>query len=83
MLRSLTSNFSVPPLTLKVDLKNLLDRFSSSKRRIFNTYVLDSPCLLVLITGTSQSRQHESCMSPTAELFEVDSGRISNRHCEY
>ncbi|GJX54281.1 ribonuclease H-like domain-containing protein, partial [Tanacetum coccineum] len=23
-----------------------------------NTYVLDSPCLLVLITGTSQSRQH-------------------------
>ncbi|GJX95586.1 hypothetical protein Tco_0351384 [Tanacetum coccineum] len=48
-----------------------------------NTDVLDSPCLLVLITGTSQSRQHESCMSPTAELFEVDSGRISNRHCEY
>ncbi|GKC66830.1 hypothetical protein Tco_1099428 [Tanacetum coccineum] len=23
-----------------------------------NTYVLDSPCLLLLITGTSQSRQH-------------------------
>ncbi|GJX64662.1 hypothetical protein Tco_0299005 [Tanacetum coccineum] len=48
-----------------------------------NTYVLDSPCLLVLITGTSQSRQHESCKSPTVELFEVDSGRISIRHCEY
>ncbi|GJU11297.1 hypothetical protein Tco_1133693 [Tanacetum coccineum] len=48
-----------------------------------NTDVLDSPCLLVLITGTSQSRQHESCKSPTAELFEVDSGRISIRHCEY
>ncbi|GKC44679.1 retrovirus-related pol polyprotein from transposon TNT 1-94 [Tanacetum coccineum] len=35
-----------------------------------NTDVLDSPCLLVLITGTSQSRQHgvfliESCKSPT------------------
>ncbi|GKB24701.1 zinc knuckle CX2CX4HX4C containing protein [Tanacetum coccineum] len=50
-----------------------------------NTDVLDSPCLLVLITGTSQSRQHaitslihiESCKSPTAELFKVDSGRIS------
>ncbi|GJV17017.1 reverse transcriptase domain-containing protein [Tanacetum coccineum] len=46
-----------------------------------NIDVLDSPCLLVLITGTSQSRQHvstslihiESCKSPTAELFEVDS----------
>ncbi|GJW20290.1 hypothetical protein Tco_0030912 [Tanacetum coccineum] len=45
------------------------------------TDVLDSPCLLVLITGTSQSRQHvstssihiESCKSPTAELFEVNS----------
>ncbi|GJT46421.1 hypothetical protein Tco_0955136 [Tanacetum coccineum] len=48
-----------------------------------NTDVLDSPCLLVLITETSQSRQHESCKSPTAELFEVDSGRISIRHCEY
>ncbi|GKB28910.1 hypothetical protein Tco_0868311 [Tanacetum coccineum] len=25
----------------------------------------------------------ESCKSPTAELFEVDSGGISIRHCEY
>ncbi|GJT90918.1 hypothetical protein Tco_1079763 [Tanacetum coccineum] len=40
------------------DLKNLLDRVSSSKRSS-NTDVLDLPCLLVLITGTSQSRQHE------------------------
>ncbi|GJR14570.1 hypothetical protein Tco_0797222 [Tanacetum coccineum] len=46
-----------------------------------NTEVLDLSCLLVLITGTSQSRQHESRKSPTAELFEVDSGRISIRHC--
>ncbi|GKC03607.1 hypothetical protein Tco_0995217, partial [Tanacetum coccineum] len=53
-----------------------------------NTDVLDSPCLLVLITRTSQSRQHvstssihiESCKSLTAELFDVDSGRISIRH---
>ncbi|GKE42780.1 hypothetical protein Tco_1470064, partial [Tanacetum coccineum] len=29
---------------------------------------------------TSQSRQHESRKSPTAELFEVDSGRISIRY---
>ncbi|GJU21488.1 hypothetical protein Tco_1154830 [Tanacetum coccineum] len=42
-----------------------------------NTDVLDSPCLLVLITGTSQSRQHvitslihiESCKSPTKSLL--------------
>ncbi|GJY73214.1 hypothetical protein Tco_0477645 [Tanacetum coccineum] len=25
----------------------------------------------------------ESCKSPTVELFEVHSGRISIRHCEY
>ncbi|GJS14426.1 hypothetical protein Tco_0408898 [Tanacetum coccineum] len=41
--------------------------------------------LVVLVTGASQSRQHvitslihiESCKSPTAELFDVDSERIS------
>ncbi|GJV40950.1 hypothetical protein Tco_1419390 [Tanacetum coccineum] len=56
-----------------------------------NTDVLDLPCLLVLITGTSQSRQHvdtslihiESRKSPTAVLFDDDTGRISIRHCEY
>ncbi|GJR20474.1 hypothetical protein Tco_0969001 [Tanacetum coccineum] len=50
-----------------------------------NTDVLDSPCLLVLITGMSQSRQHvitslihiESCKSPTKSLFDVGSSRIS------
>ncbi|GKA56326.1 hypothetical protein Tco_0755398 [Tanacetum coccineum] len=50
-----------------------------------NTDVLDLPCLLVLITGTSQSRQHvitslihiESCKSPTKSLFDVGSSRIS------
>ncbi|GKE09615.1 hypothetical protein Tco_1413166 [Tanacetum coccineum] len=33
--------------------------------------------LSVLVTEASQSRQHESSKSPTAELFDVDSGRIS------
>ncbi|GKA64260.1 hypothetical protein Tco_0763866, partial [Tanacetum coccineum] len=58
-----------------------------------NTDVLDLPCLLVLITGTSQSRQHESHhrffpvdtslihiesrKSPTKSLFDVGSSRIS------
>ncbi|GJZ74562.1 hypothetical protein Tco_0639027 [Tanacetum coccineum] len=56
-----------------------------------NTDVSDLPCLLVLITGTSQSRQHvdislihiESRKSPTAVLFDDDTKRISIRHCEY
>nr|GEV82763.1 reverse transcriptase domain-containing protein [Tanacetum cinerariifolium] len=59
--------------------------------RSSNATALDSPYLLVLITGTSQSRQHvdtslihlESCKSPTAELFDVDPGRIFIHHCEY
>ncbi|GJS60828.1 hypothetical protein Tco_0655612 [Tanacetum coccineum] len=33
--------------------------------------------LAVLVTGASQSRQHESHNPPTADLFDVDSGRIS------
>nr|GEW50499.1 serine/threonine protein kinase SRPK1 [Tanacetum cinerariifolium] len=56
-----------------------------------NTIALDSPNLLVLYTEASQSRQHvdtslihlESRKSPTAELFDVDSGRISIHHREY
>ncbi|GKD43739.1 hypothetical protein Tco_1268384 [Tanacetum coccineum] len=50
-----------------------------------NTDVLELPCLLVLITGTSQSRQHvdtslihiEPRQSPTGSLFDVGSSRIS------
>nr|GEZ64540.1 zinc finger BED domain-containing protein RICESLEEPER 2-like [Tanacetum cinerariifolium] len=45
--------------------------------RSSNAIALDLPYLLVLITETSQSRQHESRKSPTAELFDVNSGRIS------
>nr|GEX84156.1 hypothetical protein [Tanacetum cinerariifolium] len=53
-----------------------------------NTIALDLPYLLVLNTEASQSRQHvdtslihiESRKPPTAELFDVDSGRISIRH---
>ncbi|GJW12346.1 hypothetical protein Tco_1578173 [Tanacetum coccineum] len=39
----------------KVDSKNLLDRVSAQSVGSSNTDVLDSPCLLVLITRTSQS----------------------------
>ncbi|GJV24879.1 hypothetical protein Tco_1377574 [Tanacetum coccineum] len=54
-----------------------------------NADALDSPYLLVLIIGTSQSRQHDksesdkSRKSPTAELFDVDSGRISIHHLRF
>nr|GEU46285.1 hypothetical protein [Tanacetum cinerariifolium] len=57
--------------------------FPAQSIRSSNAIALDSPYLLVLITRTSQSRQHESCKSPTAELFDVDSGRISIHHSEY
>ncbi|GJZ12997.1 hypothetical protein Tco_0548227 [Tanacetum coccineum] len=55
--------------------------FPTQSIRSSNADALDSPYLLVLNTGTSQSKQHESRKSPTAELFEVDSGRIFIRHC--
>ncbi|GJR64247.1 hypothetical protein Tco_0010312 [Tanacetum coccineum] len=59
--------------------------FPAQSVRSSNAIALDSPYLLVLITGTSQSRQHvdaslihiESRKPPTAKLFDVDSGRIS------
>ncbi|GKC64927.1 hypothetical protein Tco_1097525, partial [Tanacetum coccineum] len=68
-----------------------LTRFLAQSVRSSNAIALDSPYLLVLITRTSQSRQHvdtrlihiESRKPPTAEMFDVDSRRISIHHCEY
>ncbi|GJT06066.1 integrase, catalytic region, zinc finger, CCHC-type containing protein [Tanacetum coccineum] len=62
-----------------------LTRFPNQSVRPFNAYALGSPYLLVLNTGTSQSRQHvitslihiESSKSPTKSLFDVGSSRIS------
>ncbi|GKD23544.1 hypothetical protein Tco_1225247 [Tanacetum coccineum] len=76
---------------LYVDSKSLDIGFPAQSVGSSNTYVLDLPCLLVLIIRTSQSRQHvdtslihiESRKSPTAMLFDDDTGRISIRHCEY
>ncbi|GJV77928.1 hypothetical protein Tco_1509512, partial [Tanacetum coccineum] len=68
--------------TLKtVDSKNLLDRVSTQSIGSSNTDVLDSPCLLVRITKTSQSRQPvitsliriESCKSLPEPCFDVGS----------
>ncbi|GJW65562.1 hypothetical protein Tco_0117446 [Tanacetum coccineum] len=77
--------FDLEPLSLSLDFiqRISLTGFPAQSIGSSNTDVLDLPCLLVLITGTSQSRQHESRKSPTAELFDVDTGRISIRHCEY
>ncbi|GJX74166.1 hypothetical protein Tco_0312761 [Tanacetum coccineum] len=52
-------------------------RVSNQSIRSSNAIALDSSYLLVLITGTSQSRQHESRKSPTKSLFDVGSRRIS------
>ncbi|GJV26023.1 hypothetical protein Tco_1378718 [Tanacetum coccineum] len=54
-----------------------LTGFPSQSIRSSNAIALDSRYLLVLITGTSQSRQHESRKSPTKSLFDVGSRRIS------
>nr|GEU50705.1 transposon Ty3-G Gag-Pol polyprotein [Tanacetum cinerariifolium] len=65
-----------------------LTGFPAQSISFSNTIALDSPNLFVLNTGASQSRQHvdtslihiESHKPPTAELIDVDSGRISIRH---
>ncbi|GJU45490.1 hypothetical protein Tco_1202756 [Tanacetum coccineum] len=62
--------------------RSSLTRFPVQSVRSSNADALDSPYLLVLITRTSQSRQHESRKSTTAVLFDDDSGRISIHHYE-
>nr|GEZ82776.1 retrovirus-related Pol polyprotein from transposon TNT 1-94 [Tanacetum cinerariifolium] len=61
-------------------LDKALYGFPAQSLRSSNMISLDLPYLLVLITKTSQSRQHESRKSPTAELFDIDSERISIHH---
>ncbi|GJU73691.1 hypothetical protein Tco_1265096 [Tanacetum coccineum] len=61
-----------PSLMYPVESKNLLEQgFSSLKRRVSYTE-FDTSLIHI-----------ESRKSPTAELFDDDSGRISIRHCEY
>ncbi|GJW64250.1 retrovirus-related pol polyprotein from transposon TNT 1-94 [Tanacetum coccineum] len=59
------------PKCLGFDLKGYSDSDYARRNIGFATV------LAILVTGASQSRQHESCKSPTAELFDVDSGKIS------
>ncbi|GJQ96672.1 hypothetical protein Tco_0007811 [Tanacetum coccineum] len=57
----------------QVDSKNLLDRVSSSNIGSSNTNVLDSPCLLVLITKNVSKQTTHSSLT----LFELLSYAIS------
>nr|GEX60232.1 putative reverse transcriptase domain-containing protein [Tanacetum cinerariifolium] len=54
-----------------------LNRFPAQSVGSSNVIALNSPYLLVLITETSQRRQHESYKSPTKSLFDDGSNRIS------
>ncbi|GJR49211.1 reverse transcriptase domain-containing protein [Tanacetum coccineum] len=63
------------------DSKNFLDRVSQSKRcGSSNTDVSDSPCLLVLITGTSQSRQQRNLPSHLPRVVYVWSRQDFHLH---
>ncbi|GKB89017.1 hypothetical protein Tco_0961289, partial [Tanacetum coccineum] len=84
-------NPEIKQLAIKRIQRISLTGFPAQSVGSSNTDVLDLPCLLVLITRTSQSRQHvdtslihiESRKSPTAVLFDDNTGRISIHHCEY
>nr|GEV68542.1 hypothetical protein [Tanacetum cinerariifolium] len=75
----------------KEKMKNLREKVKTKQKggfpaqsiRSSDTIALSFPYLLDLIIETSKSRQHESRKSPTVELFDVDSGRISIHHYEY
>ncbi|GJV87368.1 reverse transcriptase domain-containing protein [Tanacetum coccineum] len=84
--------YLVLDVSLSVDVASLvqfrrtsLTGFPAQSIRSSNAIALDSPYLLVLITGTSQSRQHvdtslihiEPLQSPTKSLFDVGSSMIS------
>ncbi|GKA16548.1 hypothetical protein Tco_0696295 [Tanacetum coccineum] len=64
--------FTTPPKIRYKDGKDVLQML-----KYVDKYKGFAAVLAVLVIEASQSRQHESCKSPTAELFDVDSGRSS------
>ncbi|GJX69089.1 hypothetical protein Tco_0304816 [Tanacetum coccineum] len=81
---AVTRNCDAVSMHCRFNLRRIsLTGFPAQSVRSSNTIALDSLYLLVLITGTSPSRQHESRKLPTAELFDVNSGRITIHHFEY
>nr|GEU57141.1 hypothetical protein [Tanacetum cinerariifolium] len=90
VIRDLQSTTQTRQMTKKLEEYGFIQRisllgFPAQSVGSPNTEALDSPCLLVLITETSQSRQHvltslihiESYTSPTKSLFDDGSSRIS------
>ncbi|GJV71025.1 reverse transcriptase domain-containing protein [Tanacetum coccineum] len=80
-----------PQTSRQVEIQRIsLTGFPAQSVGSSNTDVLDSPCLLVLITGTSQSRQYvitslihiESCKSPTKSCWMLAQADF-HLHCEY
>nr|GEV88457.1 hypothetical protein [Tanacetum cinerariifolium] len=70
------TRLAAPEITRQIQRISLTG-FPAQSIGSLNNDILYSPCLLVLITGTSQSKQHESCKSPTKSLFDVGSSKIS------
>ncbi|GKD09897.1 hypothetical protein Tco_1189582 [Tanacetum coccineum] len=76
-IKQSSGDLSISPLPNVQFIRTSLTGFPAQSIRTSNAIALDSPYLLVLITETSQSRQHESRKSPTKSLFDVVSRRIS------
>ncbi|GJW18306.1 hypothetical protein Tco_0025742 [Tanacetum coccineum] len=55
-------------IKLHLHVVHVIPRFLAQSVGSSNTDVLDLPCLLVLITGTSQSRQHDKSESDSYYL---------------
>nr|GEU69512.1 hypothetical protein [Tanacetum cinerariifolium] len=56
---------------------------SESDSYYLSDWVVNSYTGPKLISSCHKLDHLESCKSPTAKLFDVDSGRISIHHCEY
>ncbi|GKC56735.1 hypothetical protein Tco_1084333 [Tanacetum coccineum] len=77
LLALVANTYNTPPY---IQFRRIsLTGFPAQSVRSFNAGALDSLYLLVLVIRTSKSGHHDkkSRKSPTAELFDVDSGRIS------
>ncbi|GJW59422.1 hypothetical protein Tco_0108757 [Tanacetum coccineum] len=64
-------------LTISLNIELLLDLLAILSLMFFEEVLGLAAVLAILVTGASQSIQHKSRKSPTAELFDVDSERIS------
>ncbi|GJS77799.1 reverse transcriptase domain-containing protein [Tanacetum coccineum] len=75
-MRHDSSSYSNKPKKESINMIDIIQRisltgFPAQSVGSSNTDVLDSPCLLVLITGTSQSRQHDKSESDSYYLSDL------------